>query len=73
METIIPSCGRSAGNRPDRGSNKRKEILLMSELRNGDPAPLFSAMDQDGNTVSLADFRGRKVFLFFYPKANTGG
>jgi peroxiredoxin Q/BCP len=45
----------------------------MTTLQTGSPAPHFSVPDQDGNTVSLADFRGRKLFLFFYPKANTSG
>ena len=36
-------------------------------------APDFEALDQDGNTVRLSDFRGRNVVLYFYPKANTPG
>lgn len=39
----------------------------------GSPAPLFITTDQNGNTVSLADFKGRKVVLYFYPKDNTPG
>jgi peroxiredoxin Q/BCP len=45
----------------------------MAELHPGDPAPVFSAPDQNGNTVSLAHFSGRKLFVYFYPKANTSG
>ena len=45
----------------------------MNHLQSGDAAPPFSALDQHGNTVNLADFKGRRVFLFFYPKANTSG
>jgi peroxiredoxin Q/BCP len=45
----------------------------MAELKAGDPAPTFSLADQDGNTVSLADFTGRKVLVYFYPKADTPG
>ncbi|MDE1314934.1 thioredoxin-dependent thiol peroxidase [Vibrio aestuarianus] len=37
------------------------------------PAPAFSLLDQDGNTVSLADFSGKKVLFYFYPKAMTPG
>src|SRR3954464_3361083 len=37
------------------------------------PAPAFPLPDQDGNDVSLADFTGRTVVLYFYPKANTSG
>lgn len=36
-------------------------------------APEFSLCDKDGNTVSLSDFRGKKVVLYFYPKDNTPG
>jgi thioredoxin-dependent peroxiredoxin len=45
----------------------------VSELKPGDEAPPFTLPDQDGNTVSLADFRGRKVVLYFYPKDDTSG
>ena len=39
----------------------------------GEKAPDFSGKDQNGNTVSLADFRGKKVVLYFYPKDHTPG
>ena len=45
----------------------------MNPLQPGDPAPPFSAPDQNGSTVRLGDFAGRRLFLFFYPKANTSG
>ncbi len=45
----------------------------MDKLQPGDPAPAFSAPDQNGNTVDMTDFAGRKLFVFFYPKANTSG
>jgi peroxiredoxin Q/BCP len=45
----------------------------MTLLEKGDPAPEFSAVDQHGNTVRLSDFKNRKCFIFFYPKANTSG
>ena len=38
-----------------------------------DKAPDFSLLDQNGNKVSLNDFKGQSVVLFFYPKANTPG
>ena len=38
-----------------------------------DKAPEFSLSDQDGNRVALADFKGKTVVLYFYPKANTPG
>lgn len=39
----------------------------------GTKAPLFSLMDKDGNEISLQDFLGKKVILYFYPKDNTSG
>lgn len=46
----------------------------MSErLQPGDPAPDFTLPDADGNEVSLADHRGRKVIVYFYPAALTPG
>ena len=42
-------------------------------LKEGDIAPEFSVNDQSGNPVSLADFKGKKVVLYFYPKDNTPG
>ena len=40
-------------------------------LKPGDKAPAFTTTDQDGNTVSLKDFKGKKVVLYFYPKDDT--
>lgn len=45
----------------------------MTNLKAGDKAPNFSAFNQDGKTVSLNDFKGKKLVLFFYPKASTPG
>ena len=42
-------------------------------LEKGMNAPDFTLSDKDGNTVSLSDFRGKKVVLYFYPKDNTPG
>ncbi|TDB64621.1 thioredoxin-dependent thiol peroxidase [Arundinibacter roseus] len=42
-------------------------------LQIGDPAPDFTAKDQHGNVVSLQDFKGKKVILYFYPKDSTPG
>ncbi len=42
-------------------------------LKIGDRAPDFSLPDKDGNLVSISDFRGKKVVLYFYPKDNTPG
>ncbi|MCE7061407.1 thioredoxin-dependent thiol peroxidase [Dyadobacter sp. CY343] len=40
-------------------------------LEVGQPAPAFSAKDQDGKEVKLSDFKGKKLILYFYPKDNT--
>lgn len=45
----------------------------MITLKKGNKAPNFSAKDQDGNTHTLADYKGKKLVVFFYPKANTPG
>ena len=45
----------------------------MNMLKVGDKVPEFSAKDQDGNTVNLTDFKGKKLIVFFYPRANTPG
>ena len=42
-------------------------------LKAGDPAPDFALEDQHGNTVKLPDFRGRKVLVYFFPRADTPG
>jgi peroxiredoxin Q/BCP len=46
---------------------------MMTQLKAGDRAPAFSLLDQDGNQVSLGDFAGRKLLVYFYPKADTPG
>ncbi len=45
----------------------------MSLLEVGDKAPAFRTVDQDGKPVTLADFKGQKVVLYFYPKDDTPG
>ena len=46
---------------------------MTARLEVGDKAPSFSLGDADGNTVSLADYRGRKLIVYFYPAASTPG
>lgn len=43
----------------------------MITLKEGDKAPAFSAKDQDGNKISLSNYKGQKLVLFFYPEADT--
>ncbi|HWY30799.1 MAG TPA: thioredoxin-dependent thiol peroxidase [Candidatus Acidoferrum sp.] len=48
-----------------------KEIEL--KLKEGDPAPQFSAVTTGGGKISLADYKGKNVILYFYPKDDTPG
>jgi peroxiredoxin Q/BCP len=45
----------------------------MKHLKIGDKAPNFTGKDQDGKPISLVDYKGKKLVLFFYPKASTPG
>lgn len=45
----------------------------MSDLKIGDQAPEIRAKNQNGETISLSDYKGKKVVLYFYPKDNTPG
>ena len=45
----------------------------MATLEPGSKAPAFSLMDQEGKKVRLSDFKGKKLLVYFYPKANTPG
>jgi peroxiredoxin Q/BCP len=45
----------------------------MSTLKQGDKAPAINAKDQSGNIISLNDYAGKKVVLYFYPKDDTPG
>jgi thioredoxin-dependent peroxiredoxin len=45
----------------------------MAILKAGDKAPDFSLTDQNGDTVKLSQFKGRKLLVYFYPKADTSG
>ncbi len=46
---------------------------MMKQLKIGDKAPDFKGKDQDGKDVSLADYKGKKLLLYFYPKDSTPG
>jgi thioredoxin-dependent peroxiredoxin len=46
---------------------------MATHLTEGTKAPVFTGVDQDGNKISLKDYTGKKVVLYFYPKDNTPG
>jgi len=52
---------------------KESKVMNMTTLKVGDKAPNFQSKDQDGNSISLQDYNGKKLVLFFYPKASTPG
>jgi peroxiredoxin Q/BCP len=65
---------RAAGTDLDAPVNrKRVSLTETARLAPGDKAPAFSLPDADGNKVSLADYRGRRVVVYFYPAASTPG
>jgi peroxiredoxin Q/BCP len=45
--------------------------FMATHLQEGQKAPTFNGIDQDGNKISLSDFKGQKVVLFFYPEDDT--
>ncbi len=60
-----------AGGVPGMTRSMRKEVLAM--VREGEKAPAFTLEDKEGSKVSLSDFKGRFVVLYFYPKDDTPG
>ena len=65
---------RSAGDNPDLLVNRKGRSLTdTARLAPGDKAPAFQLPDADGKTVSLADYKGRRVVVYFYPAASTPG
>ena len=61
---------------PAKKAVKKKEtaaVIKGESLRIGDKAPLFTLKDQNGKEVSLSDFKGRNVVVYFYPRALTPG
>jgi len=53
--------------------NCEAKIQIMTLLKIGDKAPNFEVKDNAGNLVKLSDYQGKKLVLFFYPKASTPG
>ena len=50
-----------------------KNVEELDMLKTGDKAPTFSLESDTGRTVSLSDYAGKRLVLFFYPRDNTSG
>jgi len=51
----------------------KESFFIMTHLSIGDSAPDFTAVTDQGETISLKDFRGKRIVLYFYPKDDTSG
>lgn len=47
--------------------------MTTISLKSGDKAPEFASVDQNGKQISLSDYKGKRLILYFYPKDNTSG
>jgi peroxiredoxin Q/BCP len=54
-------------------AKKTTFVKHLTRLKAGDAAPLFEGKDQNGNLISLNDFKGKTLVLYFYPKDDTSG
>jgi peroxiredoxin Q/BCP len=68
-EPVPISPGHARANDPGKATKGRH----MTQLRAGQAAPAFTLPRDGGGTIRLADFAGRKLVLYFYPKADTPG
>ena len=50
-----------------------QQLHFMTHLKEGDSAPDFKGIDQDGNSIALTNYQGKKLILYFYPKDDTPG
>ena len=79
-DSRLRECSWAAANVNRRKTAKAVAIARRAQMRyrycvmeTNDKAPEFTLSDENGNPVSLQQFRGKNVVLFFYPKANTPG
>ena len=74
--TPLKKVTKSAAKTADPVKKKKSATAFQphqTQIKPGDKAPVFSGVDQDGKTVSLADYKGKKLVLYFYPKDDTPG
>lgn len=75
-KTVKKSAKKKVTKKVTRKASPKKEsasVIKGESLRIGDKAPGFTLKDQNGKDVSLSDFRGRNVVVYFYPRALTPG
>jgi len=66
---ILSGCSEESDQAADKNSNKKE----AQELAIGSKAPEFTLADQNGEMHTLADYKGKNVVLYFYPKDDTRG
>jgi thioredoxin-dependent peroxiredoxin len=66
-------CGKLNAERVGERSNQASVFCMTIRLSEGDAAPPFTLPDADGKNVSLTDFSGQRVIVYFYPAAMTPG
>lgn len=73
LSAILPIFIRNCQRTLDRGIFGHVHLKSFIMVKTGDTAPNFTLQDQDFETHSLSDFKGRTVLLYFYPKDSTPG
>lgn len=74
MSYLLPNYPRAVSGRPEAPVEKiRDSVTQAPRLEPGHKAPKFSLPDADGKTVSLGDYQGRRLVVYFYPAASTPG
>lgn len=73
LDTTVEQKSRRGADRTRQAPSVASLAVTDNRLAPGDIAPEFTLPDADGNEMSLADYRGRKVIVYFYPAASTPG
>jgi cytochrome oxidase Cu insertion factor (SCO1/SenC/PrrC family) len=68
-----PARFGQASERAPTTDSREKAPSVMTSIKAGDEAPNFTTVDDSGRRVSLSEFKGKWVVLFFYPKDDTPG
>jgi peroxiredoxin Q/BCP len=70
VATEAKTVSKKTSTKQEKSSDK-KFVPHSTSLKIGDKAPVFKSKDQHGKTITLADFKGKNVVLYFYPKDST--